>query len=380
MLHRIEVAGCANELLRIVDLMHEVLKFACDPNNADPPTENAVRTHFTIAPDWIWKKLWNGKPGRRPSRIQNQVRSVAQLVRKDPSLATKILDAFEQDIEFHQHVTSNDFRFQYPARLDKATRAVVGALAVSFYSDQLKAGYPATVHGGQGELSIRSFKQSFWAVNRRLMVCPYCDREKPDVSRGRSTSSGDHFFPKSKYPFLSVHPRNLVPVCAECNEKVKLGNDPIRDHGQHPMLGVFHPYVDTPACKCLKVAITEDQRQQELVVTISDGDKTDSPRLKSLTHILDLEERWTNRLEAVIERVQNDVARLALNDQAHPAKSKEELRKRLVEWEELIWENLGREPNTILVASYLAFAHQNDFTLTRLHAKYIEDWSQRKVA
>ena len=51
-----------------------------------------------------------------------------------------------------------------------------------------------------------------------LTVCPYCNR---DYINGRSgDNSGcqlDHFFCRSKYPFLAVSLYNLVPSCSVCN-------------------------------------------------------------------------------------------------------------------------------------------------------------------
>lgn len=51
-----------------------------------------------------------------------------------------------------------------------------------------------------------------------LTVCPYCNR---DYINGRSDDNSgcqlDHFFCRSKYPFLSVSLYNLVPSCSVCN-------------------------------------------------------------------------------------------------------------------------------------------------------------------
>lgn len=50
-------------------------------------------------------------------------------------------------------------------------------------------------------------------------VCPYCDFHS--ISH-EDYSSIDHFLPKSKFPLLSIHSKNLVVSCSGCNDRIKL--------------------------------------------------------------------------------------------------------------------------------------------------------------
>jgi len=45
-----------------------------------------------------------------------------------------------------------------------------------------------------------------------LKVCPFCD-----CLYHKGTISIEHYLPKSIYPFLAVHPINLIPCCEDCN-------------------------------------------------------------------------------------------------------------------------------------------------------------------
>jgi len=70
-----------------------------------------------------------------------------------------------------------------------------------------------------------------------ITVCPYCNRtyvqsikNQNQYHKKRRTSEFDHFFPKSKYPFLAISFYNLIPSCKTCNH-VK---------GTNPVL--FSPY------------------------------------------------------------------------------------------------------------------------------------------
>lgn len=63
-----------------------------------------------------------------------------------------------------------------------------------------------------------------------IRVCPYCNRQyiTPIYSRKNTNKPGhflradlDHFYPKGKYPYLSMSLYNLVPSCKFCNSSLK---------------------------------------------------------------------------------------------------------------------------------------------------------------
>lgn len=61
-----------------------------------------------------------------------------------------------------------------------------------------------------------------WAEKLGVTVCPYCNRSyiftvEKDARNGKVRPQYDHFFPKSKYPYLAVSMYNLIPSCAVCN-------------------------------------------------------------------------------------------------------------------------------------------------------------------
>lgn len=84
-------------------------------------------------------------------------------------------------------------------------------------------------------------------LQKEIQICPYCNAETVyayKVSKGSRTqyvirkSSFDHFFPRTRYPFLSVSLYNLIPACPRCNSGFK-GE---RFQGLSCML---HPYADS---------------------------------------------------------------------------------------------------------------------------------------
>ncbi len=56
---------------------------------------------------------------------------------------------------------------------------------------------------------------------RELTVCPFCGL-KPLKSRTETRREAfDHYFAKAVYPFNSVNPDNLIPMCSDCNSGYK---------------------------------------------------------------------------------------------------------------------------------------------------------------
>lgn len=76
----------------------------------------------------------------------------------------------------------------------------------------------------------------------QLRLCPYCQLSHINYHNGHATHGFsmrpplDHFFPKSRYPFLAVSLSNLVPSCSQCNSSVKRDIDPLAKFVPHPNL------------------------------------------------------------------------------------------------------------------------------------------------
>ncbi|MFT8340854.1 MAG: hypothetical protein ABF652_05395 [Clostridium beijerinckii] len=57
-----------------------------------------------------------------------------------------------------------------------------------------------------------------------IKVCPYCNRQyiSPIYSEsGKVRADLDHFYAKSRYPYLSMSIHNLIPCCKFCNSSLK---------------------------------------------------------------------------------------------------------------------------------------------------------------
>lgn len=85
-----------------------------------------------------------------------------------------------------------------------------------------------------------------------IRVCPYCQRnyitsykDIDDKKREKDKTTGDldHFYSKSKYPFLALSLYNFIPSCQICNSRMKGGQDAYDENVIYPyddeFLGVF---------------------------------------------------------------------------------------------------------------------------------------------
>lgn len=62
-------------------------------------------------------------------------------------------------------------------------------------------------------LKRKDFHENF-KIENNINVCPYCDI---DTTTNKGNNQVEHFWPKSKYPFLAMNAYNLVSSCVSCN-------------------------------------------------------------------------------------------------------------------------------------------------------------------
>lgn len=52
----------------------------------------------------------------------------------------------------------------------------------------------------------------------KVTVCPYCNRQYIfTLSNGHVRPQFDHYYPKSRYPYLALSLYNMIPSCSICN-------------------------------------------------------------------------------------------------------------------------------------------------------------------
>lgn len=371
MLHRIQLPDCVPQLEQIRQFQRDVLALACSSETVLPLTQEALQESLNEdRGNWLWSKLWKRSKEPKESDFHRALIAVIEFVQTKPEIGPIILDAFDHDVTFHTSLDNPDFRFQFNTIDDKG-QTDLKSLMVSFYEDLLASGFVEAIHGQREKLNRDRFIESFWNVNRRLEVCPACDRQRSDKVDNKVYDDADHFLPKSKYPFLSLHHENLVPLCIYCNRSFKGDRDPIDDLNDAPLINIFHPY-ERPALECIDVLVN---RNDEGVpqIKFEDQEGTPSRRVESMKRVFRLHDRWPEQLRYQIEVLRDEVANAGRRLKQFADLSEEIFQEELTDMLAQRNEKMGRRPGYVLQASYLTFSLENSDEFQGLFREFIGD-------
>ena len=81
---------------------------------------------------------------------------------------------------------------------------------------------------------IDTYDRYIFVTKHKLKTCPYCNMgyilisERDNKKKNGLRPEIDHFFPKSKYPYLAMSFYNLIPSCQVCNH-TKKSKDTFKD-------------------------------------------------------------------------------------------------------------------------------------------------------
>lgn len=144
------------------------------------------------------------------------------------------IDNFEMLIKSKPHVLE-EYIHDYIER---------GFLELSFNIRNEKArSFSKNLIRAFGYDKYRKSKLLTLASELNIKVCPYCNSQYTLVVFDESTGDKlakfqfDHFYPKTKYPFLSLSFYNLIPSCANCNLKKSTSDFSYRE--------LVHPYMES---------------------------------------------------------------------------------------------------------------------------------------
>jgi len=365
MLHQVNLPGCVPQLKKIVEFQREVLQYACEGKFQIPLVEADLKALFgDNKGSWLWGKLWtqpkkkNGiLPPKKESTLHLSIQKLAEYYQQNTKEGVATLVAFDNDILFADHLNDPNFRFLYP-KLTKTNKGLISPLMVSFYVDLLKSGFIEAIHGNPQKLDRDGFIASFWENNKELGVCPACDRERSDKVDKKVFDDADHFLPKSKYPFLSLHPFNLFPLCIYCNRSFKGDRDIVDDQNNAPLTNIFHPYRRTVLEK-LDLQVFRDSDGVSKLGEFIDKDGMPSRRMVGFNKVFKLSERWVERLRIqkknIVEKIIEEGDKLRRREQPDLI-TKNELEIILQEEQQSTVKKYGKRPGFIVQNSYLTCA------------------------
>jgi hypothetical protein len=227
MLHPIKVPSCSPALEWVVQLQRDILAKLCDPaTKADLVTPEWVAAIRPDCSDWL--KIF----AQRTHNKCGLLLAMRTLARASRTQKRTILRYFENNQALTEAFRSTGRVPPTVSHLNSLGQGeIVSHLRIlleAFYEIALRDGLPIDAQGRMGQKFDRSqFVKTFKEENFDR-VCPFCDGDLngPEV---------DHWLPKSKYPALSCHPKNLVPVCHRCNARECKGEKvPLDSTGQRP--------------------------------------------------------------------------------------------------------------------------------------------------
>jgi hypothetical protein len=236
------------------------------------------------------------------------------------------LSAFDDDCGFEQHLSEPNWSFKF-ATMPKVVRDSIEALFKQFYDHFVGDGFNDQVHGtGNLTLSREYYMKCYACANPQLAICPVCDKEAerhPDTNVFLLTI--DHYFSQSEFPFLTLHPANLVPACHNCNTTFKLAKSVLYDEATNgiptdALNNVYHAYHGRAILNLDSLCAYRDRPQANLLcIEITNSTGTSARRIAAANRVFRLTARWQNRLSNNIRP--RLIAELIC--QAHESKSRD---------------------------------------------------------
>ena len=302
MYHHLKRINC-EALNKLNQLARVVLAFGLECETASP--KDQIRTEFIEycrnhgfpnAGVWLWRKNSISKP----------LYALAQLPVAEKQA---ILPAYDADTDLDAAFRRGQFAyFSIPAD-NKPALKHVSNIMLSFYSNILSKKVDADVLNDPEDLTRQTILRAFIVEQQsiHMMVCPGCDGAPPEQEAdGVIREDVDHFFPKSRYPFLTIHHLNLTPYCKHCNQDYKKAKDPLKSRNGVPTLflrEIFHPYIhsvqNAEKISEVQVLIQRDRAGvPHIKINTINNDACCTSRRKSLDHLLSLQTRWDGALAA----------------------------------------------------------------------------------
>jgi hypothetical protein len=236
---------------------------------------------------WLWARI------RRPetrTAFGRAVIALANQARGAPAQAAAAADAIAYDAQFHNLWEVGGFELRFP-RLHTDWRDSISDVALPFYDRLVDEGFEPEVFGlAGGKMDRTRVMNAFrkqWPI-----VCGYCDGPLGEKGSEFEANDCDHFFPKSEWPHLAIHPANLFSACKGCNSTWKSSGKPMGDADLQGLAGTYHPMF-RPGAEHVVVSATAPTASARLV-QISITDPSSPRRAETLDETLDLSARWTN--------------------------------------------------------------------------------------
>jgi 5-methylcytosine-specific restriction endonuclease McrA len=353
-----------NDLDRVYQVMLSLLDWLL----RTPPAQLADRSPLVQqfgqpVAGWMWKRIH--KPATR-TKFGLAVMALAGRALAAPAEATAVAVSIAQDAQFHKRWDEVGYELQFP-RLHAGWLDSVRAVAEPFYGWLADSGFDGAAFGLAGASMTRARIMAAFRP-QSFGVCGYCDGPLGEVGTDTEANDCDHFFPKSQWPHLAIHPANLYSACMPCNSRWKLGKKPM---GEADVLGLsetYHPLLRPGASRISVTAIQASTSTRRVAITIRD---IPFPRRsETLNDTLDLEARWTNFINEKLDECVSTFVAKAVKDKGRGWDVTPDSVRELIE-NDIAWQRArrGKDERTIRQVAAL------EFQLTQHLPKIVADLS-----
>lgn len=236
--------------------------------------------------DWLWARI------RKPQTLtafRTAVMALATKAVEAPAQAALVADAIAHDAQFDSQWNVAGSELQFP-RLHPDWLQPIRNVAEPFYDWLGGMGFepePFALAGGKIDRAIvmKAFRPQSHGV------CGYCDGPLGELGSKVEANDCDHFFPKSQWPHLAIHPANLYSACQGCNSRWKHDKVPMGVADAQGLNDTYHPMLrpGVPGIEVDALVSAANVRQVEIKITDPDVPR----RAETLVATLDLEKRWT---------------------------------------------------------------------------------------
>lgn len=287
--------------------------------------------------EWFWARI---RSPQTRTAFGKSVIALATKAQTTSAEATLVAGAISHDANFHEqwNVVGNELQFP---RLHMDWLQSIRDVAEPFYDWLGSMGFesaPFALTGGKIDRAavMKAFRPQSHSV------CGYCDGPLGELGSKSEANDCDHFFPKSQWPHLAIHPANLFSACQGCNSRWKLANTPMGGADASGLNGTYHPMLRPGASAIVVNAAISAASVRQVEIKITD---TGFPsRAETLVATLDLESRWTNSMNAKLDQGVSVLVAKAARDRGLGQQPTAELVQELIE-SDIAWKqsNIGRE-------------------------------------
>lgn len=318
MIHQVHAPEADSEkLLQIVKLQLCLLESAANVSAVASPFDGLRQSLSKIYPDpsQVEKVL------KWVTRKPNLVNALDKFSNHDEADKKSFVAQVKEDIQLLEAPVASRFQVVFDAE-SPDWKKEAGAFLEYFYDQFGKDnGFDTCLFptGMVTDVYHRwHFIDGFTKANPNLHLCAVCDSTLYRTSTTELPyTSLEHYFPKSRYPHLAVHPRNLIPICPFCNS-LKNDADPFGDDNLG-LLGIILPYQTQHALGRQTYVVVKpcsDRKKHPLRLEIlPNKDFPDADTfIKNFERIYGVGKRWNNDLDWIDQHVFRRVTQFFLAD------------------------------------------------------------------